>query len=130
MKKAVVFSTVTKSAYQDQLNAGFSKVCEIFKVRHRTFKICQRVIQLYRVCYCGNNVPRNVMLNETNCDLFVWHVSKTASWPWTMKSPMNSRPSAINLKVWLCETTVHLYTSMIPSTVCVMSVKWHRFLNI
>ncbi len=32
-KKAVVFTTVTTSAYQDQINAGFSKVCEIFKVR-------------------------------------------------------------------------------------------------
>ncbi len=32
-KKAVVFTNVTMSAYQDQLNAGFSKVCEIFKVR-------------------------------------------------------------------------------------------------
>ncbi len=31
-KKAVVFTNVTTSAYQDQLNAGFSKVCEIFKV--------------------------------------------------------------------------------------------------
>ncbi len=31
-KKAVVFTTVTTSAYQDQLNAGFSKVYEIFKV--------------------------------------------------------------------------------------------------
>ncbi len=26
-KKAVVFITVTTSTYQDQLNAGFSKVC-------------------------------------------------------------------------------------------------------
>ncbi len=32
-KKAIVFTTVTTSAYQDQLNAGFSKVCEIFKVQ-------------------------------------------------------------------------------------------------
>ncbi len=31
-KKAIVFTTVTMSAYQDQLNAGFSKVCEICKV--------------------------------------------------------------------------------------------------
>ncbi len=29
-KKAVVFTTVTTSAYQGQLNSGFSKVCEIF----------------------------------------------------------------------------------------------------
>ncbi len=32
-KKAVVFTNVTMSTYQDQLNTGFSKVCEIFKVR-------------------------------------------------------------------------------------------------
>ncbi len=32
-KKAVVFTTVTTNNYQDQLNAGFLKVCEIFKVR-------------------------------------------------------------------------------------------------
>ncbi len=32
-KKAVVFLNVTANAYQGQLNAGFSKVCEIFKVR-------------------------------------------------------------------------------------------------
>ncbi len=31
-KKAVVLTNVTTSAYQDQINAGFSKVCEIFKV--------------------------------------------------------------------------------------------------
>ncbi len=32
-KKAVVFTNVTANAYQGQLNAVFSKVCEIFKVR-------------------------------------------------------------------------------------------------
>ncbi len=32
-KKAVVFTNVMTIAYQVQLNAGFSKVCEIFKVR-------------------------------------------------------------------------------------------------
>ncbi len=32
-KKAVVFTNVTANAYQGQLNAGFSKVYEILKVR-------------------------------------------------------------------------------------------------
>ncbi len=32
-KKAIEFTNVTTNAYQGQLNAGFSKVCEIFKVR-------------------------------------------------------------------------------------------------
>ncbi len=40
-KEAVVFTNVTANAYQSQLNAGFSKVCEIFKVR--IFKIHPRV---------------------------------------------------------------------------------------
>ncbi len=31
-KEAVVFINVTANAYQGQLNAGFSKVCVIFKV--------------------------------------------------------------------------------------------------
>ncbi len=31
-RKVIEFTAVTTSAYQDQINAGFSKVCEIFKV--------------------------------------------------------------------------------------------------
>ncbi len=31
-KKAIVFTNVTANVYQGQLNTGFSKVCEIFKV--------------------------------------------------------------------------------------------------
>ncbi len=31
-KKATVFTNVMANAYQSRLNAGFSKVCEIFKV--------------------------------------------------------------------------------------------------
>ncbi len=60
-KKAVVFTTVTTSAYQDLLKAGFSKVCEILKV-------CG-IESLKYVCYCGDiSTHRNVTLNETNCD--------------------------------------------------------------
>ncbi len=32
-KKAVVFTTVMASTYQDQLNVGFSEVCEICNLR-------------------------------------------------------------------------------------------------
>ncbi len=31
-KKAAVFTNVKANAYQSRLNAGFKKVCEIFKV--------------------------------------------------------------------------------------------------
>ncbi len=67
-KKAIVFTTVTANAYQGQLNAGFLKVCEIFKVRSiESLKYIREFHTL--VCYCGNiSMPQNVTLNEMNCD--------------------------------------------------------------
>ncbi len=67
-KKAVVFTNVTTNAYQGQLNAGFSKVCEIFKVRG--IESLKYVQEFYTpVCYrCDISTPRNVTLNETNYD--------------------------------------------------------------
>ncbi len=67
-KKAVEFTNVTTSAYQGQLNAGFSKVCEIFKVRG--IESLNYVREFHTpVWYCGDiSTHRNVTLNETNCD--------------------------------------------------------------
>ncbi len=67
-KKAVLFTNVMTNAYQDQLNAGFSKVCEIFKVCGiESLKYIQEFHT--PVCYCGDiSTFRNVTLNETNCD--------------------------------------------------------------
>ncbi len=77
-KKAVVFTNVTTNAYQGQLNTGFSKVCEIFKV------CCIESLKYIRefhtlVCYSGDiSTPRNVMLNETNYD---WLFDMSVKWP-------------------------------------------------
>ncbi len=57
-KKAVVFTTVTPSAYQDQLNAGVSEVSSSLKYI-REFHT--------PVCYDGN-ISTNVTLSEMNCD--------------------------------------------------------------
>ncbi len=66
-KKAVVFTTVTTNAYQDQINAGFSKVCEIFNVRG--IESLKYIREFHTVCYGGDiSTPQNVTLNETNCD--------------------------------------------------------------
>ncbi len=64
-KKAVVFINVTMNAYQGQLNAGFSKVCEIFKVCG--IESLKYIREIYTpVCYCGDiSTHRNVTLNET-----------------------------------------------------------------
>ncbi len=77
-KKAVVFTTVTTSTYQDQLNAGFSKVCEQFKFRGT--ESLKYVREFYiPVYYCGDiSMPRNVTLNETNCD---WMFDMSVKWP-------------------------------------------------
>ncbi len=66
--KAVMFTNVTTNAYQDQLNAGFSKVCEIFKVRG--IESLKYVREFHTpVWYCGDiSTHRNMTLNETNCD--------------------------------------------------------------
>ncbi len=67
-KKAVVFTNVTVNAYQGRLNAGFPKVCEIFNVCD--IESLKYIREFHTpVCYCGNiSTPRNVTLNETNCD--------------------------------------------------------------
>ncbi len=59
---------MTTSAYQDQLNTGFSKVCEIFKVCD--IESLKYVREFYTpVCYCGDiSTPQSVTLNEANCD--------------------------------------------------------------
>ncbi len=106
-KKAVTFTTVTTNAYQDQINTGFSKVCEIFKVRGIDSLKCVREFHT-PVCCCGDiSTPRNVTLNETNCDwLFDMSVKRLMGRPWPMKATIHSRPSAVSLKVWLHETRV------------------------
>ncbi len=66
-EESIVFTTVTMSAYQDQLNAGFSKVCEIFKVLHTSLLLWRHF-----------HVPkRDAERNELW--LVVWHVLM-ASW--------------------------------------------------
>ncbi len=69
---------VTTNAYQDQINAGFSKVYEIFKVRGiESLKYIREYHTL--VCYCGDiSTPRNVTLNKTNCD---WLFDMSVKWP-------------------------------------------------
>ncbi len=100
-KKAVVFTTVTTNAYQDQLNARFSKVCEIFKVSG--IESLKYVREFHTpVCYCGDiSTHRNVTLNETNCD---WLFDMSGPWP--KNAAIYFRPSAVSLKVWLRKTTL------------------------
>ncbi len=57
------------------------------------------------VCYCGDiSTPRNVMLNETNCDWLIDMSVKRPQRPWPMNAAIYSRPLAISLKVWLRKT--------------------------
>ncbi len=57
-------TNVTANAYQSRLNAGFSKVVKYLRFGAKYIRKFHTP-----VCYCGNiSTPRNVMLNETNCD--------------------------------------------------------------
>ncbi len=74
-KKAVVFTTVMTSAYQDQLNAGFSKVCEIFKVCGiESWKYVREFHTLVATFPCPKTWCWTKLL------LVVWHVGQTTSW--------------------------------------------------
>ncbi len=94
-KKAVVFTNVMTNAYQDQINTGFSKVCEIFKVCG--IESLKYIREFHTpVCYCGDiSMPRNVTLNEMNCDCCLTCRSNglmassglMASWPHGLKRP-------------------------------------------
>ncbi len=57
-KDAVMFTNVTANTFQGQINTGFSKVCEIFKVHG--IESLKYIREFHTpVCYC---------VNETNCD--------------------------------------------------------------
>ncbi len=96
-KKSIGFTNVTTNAYQDQLNAGFSKVCEIFKV----FKIRPRVSHTGLLLWRHFHAPRRDA-ERNKLWLVVWHVGQTTSW--SMNTAIYSRPSAVSLKIWLRET--------------------------
>ncbi len=85
-KKAVVFINVTTNPYQDQLHAGFSKVCEIFKVRG--------IESLKYVRW-----TKRTVIGCLTC-----RSNGLMGGPWPIKPAIYSRPSAISLKVWLRET--------------------------
>ncbi len=65
-----MFTNVTTNAYQDQINAGFSKVCEIFKIRgietSESFTHRSVIVAPF---------PRDAERNELW--LVVWHVGQT-----------------------------------------------------
>ncbi len=70
-KKVVVFANVTTNAYQCKLNAGFSKVCAIFKVcgiSSLTFRVSQTSLLLWRQFHAPkHDAERNKLW------LVVWH---------------------------------------------------------
>ncbi len=119
-KKAIVFTTVTTNAYQDQINAGFSKVCEIFKVR--SIESLKYIREFHTpVCYCGDiSTHRNVTLNKTNCDwLFDMSVKRPHGW------------ALANESCHLFQTFSHQSEGLatrdyaLSDIICRMKWKWH-----
>ncbi len=78
-KKAAVFTNVTTKAYQDQLHAGFSKACEIFKVHGiESLKYVQEFHTL--LLWRHFHAPKRDANEWNELWLVVWHVGQTASW--------------------------------------------------
>ncbi len=78
-KRVVVFTAVTTSAHQDQLKTKrFSKVCEIFKVCGTESLNTPESFTHRSVIVADISTPRNVTLNETNCD---WLFDMSVKWP-------------------------------------------------
>ncbi len=105
-KKAVVFTNVTTNAYQDQLHAGSSKVCEIFKV-----------CGIESLKYVREFYTRSVVATFPRTETWRWakrtvigcltcRSNGLMGGPWPIKPAIYSRPSAVSLKVWLCETNI------------------------
>ncbi len=104
-KKVVVFTTLTASAYQGQLNAGFSKVCEIFKVRGiESFKYVQEFYTSL-LFWLHFHAPKHDTA-QTKSDWLLYLSVGLLGGPWPFKVSKVSRPSAFSLKVWLHETKV------------------------
>ncbi len=89
-KKAVVFTTVTTDAYQDQINARFSKVHEIFKVCG--IESLKYVREFYTsVCYY-----RDISTPQSELQLFDMWVKGLMGGPWPIKA---NTPQAVSLLV-------------------------------
>ncbi len=114
-----MFTNVMANAYQSQLNAGFSKVCEIFKVR--SIESLKYIREFHTpVCYCGDiSTPWNVTLNKTSCDWLFDMSVKLMGGPWPMNAAIYSRPSAVSLRVWLCETSTYVINWLTSTILCV-----------
>ncbi len=121
-------ATVTMSAYQDQLNAGFSEVCEIFKVH--CFECLKYVHNFYNpVCYCGDiSTPLNITWHKTKHDWLLLPICQSYGLLgrlWPFKAAKVPRPSAISLKAWLHET--RLTSALVRKTFfnfCCEQRKW------
>ncbi len=69
-----------KKADNCDADAGFSKVCEVFKVCG--IESLKYVREFYTtVCYCDDiSTPRNMTLNETNCDFVTGRMRREILW--------------------------------------------------
>ncbi len=85
---------------QDQINAGFSKVCEIFIV-HEIESLKHASLLLWRHFHALKRWTKQTVIGCWTC-----RSNGLVCGPWPIKANTHSRPSAVSLEVWLCETTL------------------------
>jgi len=86
----------------------FLKECEIYKVHSiDPLKYIYFSFRQWSVIVRTSTLHFHMKRNKTNCDwLLYMSVRQPLGGPWPMKAAMESRPSAVSLKVWLRETNV------------------------
>ncbi len=85
---------------QDQINAGFSKVCEIFIV-HGIESLKHVSLLLWWHFHALKRWTKQTVIGCWTC-----RSNGLMRGPWPIKANTHSRPSAVSLAVWLCETTL------------------------
>ncbi len=112
-EESCVYLTVMTNAYQGQLNADFSKVCEIFKVRGiASLKYVRSGIV---VTFPHTEMWRWTKRTVIGC--LTCRSNGLIGGPWPINAAIYSRPSAVSLKVWLRETSVKKESHM--------GLEWH-----
>ncbi len=96
-KKAVVFTNVTTNAYQDQLNIGCSKVCEIFKVRGieslKYIREFHTPVSVIVATFPRTETWRWTKRTVIGC--LTCRSNDLMGGPWPIKPAIYSRPSAV-----------------------------------
>ncbi len=119
-RTAVMFTNVMANSLSESTKCWiFQIVCEIFKVRSiESLKIHPESSHTGLLSVAQFQRPEMWTLNKTSCDLLFDSLSNSWAGPWPMNAAIYSRPSAVSLRVWLCETSTYVINWLTSTILC------------